>query len=84
MRVRLDSVRITANKNKVPLDPRGADETSGVRLGSPAVTARGFKEEEMKEVGKLICMAVYDFDAKKQEILDRVAALCSRFPIYED
>ncbi len=84
LEVRLDSVRITANKNKVPLDPRGADETSGVRLGSPAVTARGFKEEEMREVGRLICMAVYDFEAKKQEILDRVAALCSRFPIYED
>ena len=48
---RLDSVRITANKNKVPGDQRSAGETSGVRFGSPAVTTRGFKEPEMREVG---------------------------------
>jgi len=83
LEVRLDSVRITVNKNKVPADPRGADETSGIRLGSPAVTTRGFKEEEMREVGRLICMAAFDFKDKRREILERVAALCGRFPIYE-
>ena len=81
---RLDSVRITANKNKVPGDPRSASETSGVRLGSPAVTTRGFKEPEMKEVGQLICDAVTDFQGKRREIVERVDALCKRFPIYEN
>ncbi len=80
---RLDSVRITANKNAVPNDPRPAGETSGVRLGSPAVTTRGFKEAEMKEVGELIVKAVNSFDSSRKEIEERVSALCSRFPIYE-
>lgn len=83
LEVRLDSVRITANKNAVPADPRGPRETSGMRLGSPAVTTRGFKEAEMHEVGELICKAIFDFDAGRSEILERVAALCGRFPIYE-
>ncbi len=80
---RLDSVRITANKNKVPGDQRSAGETSGVRFGSPAVTTRGFKEPEMREVGQLICDAVTDFQGKRREIVERVDALCKRFPIYE-
>ncbi len=80
---RLDSVRITANKNKVPGDQRSAGETSGVRFGSPAVTTRGFKEPEMREVGQLICDAVTDFQGKRREIVERVDALCRRFPIYE-
>ena len=83
LEVRLDSVGITANKNMVPDDPRKANETSGVRLGTPAVTTRGFKEAEMKEVGELICDSINDFDAKRKEIQERVAALCDRFPIYE-
>ncbi len=81
---RLDSVRITANKNKIPDDPRSADETSGLRLGTPALTTRGFKEAEMEEVGDLILMAIRDFDSKKIEIVQRVDALCKRFPIYND
>ena len=79
---RLDSVRITANKNKIPGDPRPASETSGIRVGTPAVTARGFKEAEAKEVGELLAMAIQDFEAKKDEILQRVDALCQRFPLY--
>ena len=79
---RLDSVHITANKNKVPGDPRSAAETSGVRIGTPAVTARGFKEAEAKEVGALLALAATDFEAKKDEITQRVDALCKRFPIY--
>ena len=80
---RLDRVRITVNKNKVPADPRSARETSGVRVGTPAVTTRGFKEEEMKIIGDLICRAVYDFDSSRGEILAAVDELCSRFPLYE-
>jgi len=81
---RLDDVRITTNKNKIPGDKRNANETSGIRLGSPAVTSRGFKEPEMKEIAELIHMAVYNFDASKDEILSRVAELGSRFPIYAE
>ena len=84
LEVRLDSVRITANKNAVPADPLDRKQTSGVRLGSPAVTARGFKEAEMREVGELICKATLDFEASRKEILERVDALCKRFPIYEN
>ena len=80
---RLDQVHITVNKNKIPGDPRSAKETSGIRVGTPAITARGFKEAEAREVGELLAMAAQDFDAKKGEILERVDALCTRFPIYE-
>ena len=80
---RLDQVRITVNKNKIPGDPRLASETSGIRVGTPAVTARGFREAEAVEVGKLLAMAIQDFDAKKSEIVSRVDALCRRFPLYE-
>ena len=80
---RLDSVHITVNKNKIPGDPRSAKETSGIRVGTPAVTARGFGRDEAIEVGKLLALAANDFDAKKDEIIERVDALCKRFPIYE-
>ena len=80
---RLDQVRITVNKNKIPGDPRPASETSGIRVGTPAVTARGFREAEAVEVGQLLAMAIQDFDAKKAEIVSRVDALCRRFPLYE-
>ena len=81
---RLDRVHITVNKNKVPGDPRSASETSGIRIGTPAVTTRGFKENEMREIGKLILMAINDFDVRRGTILSSVDDLCSRFPIYED
>lgn len=80
---RLDQVRITVNKNKIPGDPRPASETSGIRVGTPAVTARGFRRAEAQEVGELLAMAIQDFDAKKDEIVQRVDALCKRFPLYE-
>ncbi len=79
---RLDSVRITVNKNKVADDPRSAVETSGVRVGTPAVTTRGFKEKEMKEVGEMICKISFDYDATRKDVLEQVDALCKRFPIY--
>lgn len=80
---RLDAVHITVNKNKIPGDTRPASETSGIRVGTPAVTARGFKETEILEVGELLALAVQDFDARKDEIIQRVDALCTRFPLYE-
>ena len=54
------------------------------RVGTPAVTARGFRAAEAKEVGELLALAIHDFDAKQGEIVERVDALCSRFPLYED
>ncbi len=72
---RLDEVHITVNKNKVPGDPRPASETSGIRLGTPAVTARGLGAQEMEEIGELIVLALRDFDAHKDEIRERVAKL---------
>ena len=78
----LDKVHITANKNKVPNDPLSASETSGLRLGTPFVTSRGFKEEEIRETAELICLVASDFEGKRDEVLGRVEALCERFPIY--
>ena len=79
---RLDEVHITANKNTVPNDPQSPFVTSGVRLGSPAVTTRGFKEAEMAKIAKWISLAVNDFDASKEIISEEVQALCAQFPIY--
>jgi len=82
LETRLDEVHITVNKNKIPNDPLSAKETSGVRLGTAAVTTRGFNEADMGEVADLINLAVRDFDAQKQDIDARVAALCAKHPIY--
>ncbi len=81
---RLEEVNITTNKNKIPDDPASAAETSGVRLGSAAVTTRGFVEVDMVEVANLIVMAVRDFDAKKDEIKKRAIALCEKYPLYNE
>ena len=78
---RLDEVYITANKNAVPRDPQSPFITSGVRLGTAAVTSRGFTEEDMVEVGKLIAMTVKEFD-RADEIRARAKALCDKHPIY--
>jgi glycine hydroxymethyltransferase len=67
----------------IPGVPRSASGTSGVRVGTPAITARGFKEAEAEEVGELLSLAANDFEAKRAEILERVDALCKRFPLYE-
>ncbi len=79
---RLDRVRITVNKNAVPGDPLPVSETSGIRIGTPAVTTRGFKEPEMKIVGELILKAIFDFDFSRGDIISAVDELCSRFPLY--
>lgn len=79
---RLDEVHITANKNTVPNDPQSPFVTSGVRLGTPAVTTRGFKEAEMVKIANWINLTITDFGAKKSQISDEVEALCAEFPIY--
>ncbi len=79
---RLDEVHITANKNTVPNDPQSPFVTSGVRLGTPAVTTRGFKETEMVNIANWITLAVNDFDANKEKISEEVQSLCAKFPIY--
>ncbi len=79
---RLDEVRITVNKNKVPGDPRSPFQTSGIRVGSPAVTSRGFTEADMDQVAEYIALAATDFEASKDKILAGVAELTAAHPIY--
>ena len=80
---RLDNVYITVNKNAVPNDPASPFVTSGIRIGTPAVTTRGLKEEDMKTISHLIKLAVTEFDTKADEIRAAVNEICSRYPIYE-
>ena len=79
---RLDEVRITANKNTVPGDPESPFVTSGVRLGTPAVTSRGFGADEMKKIAGWIADCIRDFEGTKEKTLAEVSALCEKFPIY--
>ncbi len=79
----LDEIGITSNKNAIPFDTQKPFVTSGIRLGSAAVTTRGFKEEDMIEVGRIIGITLKDFDANKDEARARVAALCKKYPLYE-
>lgn len=80
---RLDEVYITVNKNAVPNDPASPFVTSGIRIGTPAVTTRGLKEDEMRTIAKLIKMAATDFDTKADEIRSTVNEICDRHPLYE-
>ena len=80
---RLDEVRITVNKNTIPFETRSPFITSGIRIGTPAVTSRGMKEEDMVEIGTLIHMVMSDFENTKEEVKARVAALCAKYPLYE-
>lgn len=79
---RLDEVRITVNKNKVPGDPRSPFQTSGIRVGSPAVTSRGFTSADMDQVAQYIVWAATDFENKAEEIRRGVAQLTQAHPIY--
>ncbi len=80
---RCDEVNITLNKNAIPNDPRSPFVTSGVRIGTAAVTTRGFKEEDMKPIAKCIMKAAVDFDNSKDEIIAEVKKLTDAHPIYE-
>ena len=81
---RLDEVHITVNKNTIPNDPQSPFVTSGVRVGSPAVTTRGFQEADMETVAELLHLATTQFDEKADEVRQRVEELTNRYPIYED
>lgn len=79
----LDEVGITVNKNAIPFDTKSPFVTSGIRIGTPASTSRGFTEEDMTEVGKLIAMTINDFEKNKDEVANRVKALCDKHPLYK-
>ncbi|MBR2452970.1 MAG: serine hydroxymethyltransferase [Clostridia bacterium] len=79
----LDEIGITANKNTIPNDPQSPFVTSGLRVGAPAVTTRGFKEDDMREVAQIINMVICDFEGNKEEAAKRVDALCKKYPLYE-
>ncbi len=80
---RLDDIYITANKNAVPYDPQKPTVTSGIRVGTPAVTSRGFKEEDCALVGKLIYQATLDsFEENKEQLRAQVIALTEKYPLY--
>ena len=80
----LDEVNITANKNTIPFEPRSPFVTSGLRLGSPALTTRGFLEDDMREVGDIIALVLDNPTAEDKKIVarERVAALCKKYPLY--
>ena len=80
---RCDEVYITLNKNTVPNDPRSPFVTSGVRIGTPAVTTRGLKEEDMEVIAECIWLAATDFENKKEYIKAEVTKLCDKYPLYE-
>ena len=81
----LDEVGITANKNTIPFEKLSPFVTSGIRLGSPALTTRGFKEDDMVEVANIIALVLDnpEDEAARQQARDRVAALCAKYPLYE-
>lgn len=79
---RLDEVHITVNKNAIPNDPEKPFVTSGIRVGTPAVTSRGFKEEEMEKIAEWMQLIATDFEANKEKITQEVIALCEKYPIY--
>ena len=84
MQLRLDEMNITCNKNTIPFDPEKPFVTSGIRLGTAAVTTLGMDTADMTEIADLIALTLNCYDTKKEEILSRVAALTSRYPLYPE
>ena len=82
LQIKCDEVNITLNKNTVPNDPESPFITSGVRIGTPAVTSRGLKEKDMKKVAKLLALCIKDFDNSKEYIKSEVEKMCAEHPIY--
>lgn len=80
LETKLDDIGITVNKNAVPFDTEKPSITSGIRIGTPAVTTRGFKEEDMKEIAHLIDMVIKEENL--EEVKSRVSALCNKYPLY--
>jgi glycine hydroxymethyltransferase len=81
--LKLDEVCITCNKNGIPFDTQSPFITSGIRLGTPAVTARGMKEEDMREIADLIHLTITDFENSKESVAKRVGTLCGKYPLYK-
>jgi len=84
LQLRLDDVNITANKNTIPFDPEKPFVTSGVRVGTAAVSARGMKEEDMIVIADCIAKAIFSFEESKEEIKADVAKLTAKYPLYPD
>ena len=82
MEHRLDEVYITVNKNSIPNDPEKPTVTSGIRVGTPAATTRGFVEEDMVEIARLMKLTATEFETKKDHIRECVTALCDKHPLY--
>lgn len=82
MQHRLDEVRITANKNSIPNDPQSPFVTSGIRVGTPAVTTRGYKEEDMEIIAECIYLTATEFETKADYIRSKVQELCDKYPLY--
>ena len=80
---RLDECFITVNKNAIPNDPEKPFVTSGIRVGTPAATTRGLKEEDMKEIARIMGMVARDFEGNKAAAQEAVVALTKKYPIYE-
>ena len=78
----LDEVHITVNKNTIPGEPLSPFVTSGIRIGTAAVTTRGLKEDDMDVIAECISLVIRDFEANKQSVLDKVAGLCEKYPLY--
>ena len=83
MEERLDKVFITVNKNAIPNDPEKPAITSGIRVGTPAVTSRGLVTEDMKQIAEFMYLCATDFDAKADEIREGVNAICAKYPLYQ-
>ncbi len=84
MQDRLDAVNITSNKNTIPYETTKPTVTSGIRLGTPALTTRGFSEEDMDKIASFIHLAITDFESSKDKIKAGVAELCAKHPLYPD
>ena len=80
---KLDEVYITVNKNAIPNDPQSPFITSGVRIGTPAVTTRGLVEEDMEKIAQCIYLTATDFDNRADEIRKEVTSICEKYPLYE-
>jgi len=83
LELKLDEVGITVNKNSIPFDPEKPSITSGIRIGTPAVTTRGFKEVEMEKIANLINETLENYESKKEYIKEEVKKICMEYPLYE-
>lgn len=79
---RLDEIGVTCNKNTIPFDPQSPFVTSGIRLGTPAVTSRGMKQEDMEVIADIIAMTLKDFEGNKAKAAEKVAELVAKYPLY--